>query len=135
MANFKQLDLIENDFKEEFDYIYSISVLHMFVLDEHRDKYFEFIFKHLKKDGKALITVLGNGEEENMSDIHEAFDITERTVQGLNRKVNIVKTSCRVVNWEVLESEIEKSNLKIEKEWLSNDIPGFYNSMCIILRK
>ena len=37
--NFKQLDLIENSLNEKFDFIYSVAVIHMFVLDEHRNKF------------------------------------------------------------------------------------------------
>ena len=46
--NFKQLDLIENSLNEKFDFIYSVAVIHMFVLDEHRNKFYNFIYNHLK---------------------------------------------------------------------------------------
>ena len=107
----------------------------MFVLDEHRIKFFEFIYNHLKKNGKALVTVLGDGIKEKKSDINEAFSITERTVQKTNKKINVTATSCRIVDWNNLESEVLSNKLIIEKKWISNEIPGFSESMCIIIRK
>ena len=41
--HFKQLDLISDKIGEKFDYIYSIAVLHMFVLKEHRNRFLSFI--------------------------------------------------------------------------------------------
>lgn len=41
--HFKQFDIIEDEKKEKFNYIYSIAVLHMFVLKEHRNKFLSFI--------------------------------------------------------------------------------------------
>ena len=44
---FKQFDILEDKLNEKFDFIYSIAVLHMFVLEEHRNKYLNFIKTHL----------------------------------------------------------------------------------------
>ena len=134
-TNFKQLDIFDNSFSNKYDYIYSISVLHMFLLDEHRDKYFEFIFDHLNKNGKALITILGNGTKETTSDIRESFDLSERIIQSIDIKIEVPNTSCRIVNWSTLEKEIKKSRFKIEKKWIENEIPGFQESMCVIVYK
>lgn len=133
--NFKQLDLFDNNLKTKYDFIYSISVLHMFVLDEHRIKFFEFIYNHLKKNGKALVTVLGDGIKEKKSDINEAFLIKERTIQKTNKKINVTSTSCRIVDWNTLEFEVLSNKLTIEKKWISNEIPGFSESMCVIVIK
>lgn len=133
--NFKTLDIFKNKLNTKFDYIYSISVLHMFVLDEHRNNYYKFIYNHLEKNGKALITILGDGIKEKKTDINDAFKIVKRNIQQTNKTIMVTNTSCRIVNWNTLETEINKNNLKIEKKWISNNIPGFNESMCIIISK
>lgn len=85
--NFKQLDLIKDEMSGQFDFIYSVAVLHMFVLEEHRNKFWEFIKKHLNENGRCLICVLGNGEDEKVSDISKAFEKTERIVMSNNKKL------------------------------------------------
>ena len=133
--SFKAFDIFKDKLASNFDYIYSISVLHMFVLDEHRNNYLNFIYNHLNKNGKALITVLGDGIIEKQTDINDAFELTERIIQKTNKKIYVAKTSCRIVNWHTLENEIKRNRLKIEKKWISNNIPGFNNSMCVIVSK
>lgn len=113
--NFKQFDLITDTIDNKFKVIYSIAVLHMFVLDEHRDKFLKFISEHLDKNGKALICILGDGTHEKSSNIDEAFNDVERIVMNNNTKVNIASTSLRIVNWDTLEKEILRNNLVIEK--------------------
>src|SRR5699024_5058738 len=49
--SFKQFDILEDKLNEKFDFIYSIAVLHMFVLEEHRNKYLNFIKTHLNENG------------------------------------------------------------------------------------
>lgn len=105
--NFKQLDLIKDDLNEKFKFIYSIAVLHMFVLDDHRDKFLSFINDHLDKDGIAVICILGDGEKECSSNIEEAFEEVER--------------------------EVSRNNLKIKKKWISKQVPEFNPAMCLII--
>lgn len=131
--NFKQFDLITDKIDDKFKFIYSIAVLHMFVLDEHRNKFLKFISEHLDKNGKALICILGDGIHEKSSNIDEAFTDVERVVMNNNTKVNIASTSLRIVNWESLEKEITRNNLIVEKKWISNTIPEFNSSMCVIV--
>lgn len=133
--NFRQLDLINDKLNKKFDFIYSIAVLHMFVLDEHRNKFMEFVYNHLKKDGICLICVLGDGEKEHVSDIKEAFNNTKRIVMNNNKEIEIATTSCKIVNWCNLEKEIINNNLIVEEKWISKDIPEFQSSMCIIVKK
>ncbi len=130
---FKQFDLLVDKLDYKFDFIYSVAVLHMFVLDEHRQSFFDFIYNHLSENGVALICILGDGVQEYSSDIKEAFVNTKRTVLNNSKEVCIATTSCRIVNWENLMNEIDKSKLKLEKQWISEDIPEFTNSMCIVV--
>lgn len=132
--NFKQFDILEDTLEDKFNYIYSIAVLHMFVLNKDRNKYLEFIYNHLTDNGKCLICVLGDGEKEYISDINDAFINTKRKVLNSNKDIEVVTTSCRIVNWDNLEKEIKNNKLSIEKKWISTSIPDFTSSMCIIVK-
>lgn len=52
-----------------------------------------------------------------------------------NRNLDIATTSCKIVNWKELEKEILENDLLIEKKWISNDIPEFNNSMCVVIKR
>lgn len=133
--NFKQFDVMEDEMPEKFNYIYSIAVLHMFVLTEHRNKFLTFIRKHLEDKGKCLLCVLGDGEKTYSTDIENAFNNTKRTVMNNNTSLDIASTSCKIVDWDTLEKEIQENGLIIERKWISTDIPEFNNSMCVIVSK
>lgn len=132
---FKQFDLIKDEMDSKFDFIYSIAVLHMFVLEEHRNKFLSFVREHLSEEGICLICTLGDGKREHVSDIDEAFRKVKRTVMNNNNELEIAATSCKIVNWKNLEKEIKNNNLSIEEKWISKDIPEFENSMCVIVKK
>ena len=135
IKNFKTLDFLTEELNNKYDYIYSISVLHMLVLKEHRIKYLKFIKDHLKENGKALITVLGDGSFNKCTNIEDAFNIVERKYQNTDEVVNVPETSCNIVGWNTLEEEIKKAGLLLNKKWISKDIPGFNLSMCVIVSK
>ena len=133
--NFKQFDLLTDKVDIKFDFIYSVAVLHMFVLNKHRKKFWQTIFEHLQNNGKALICIMGDGKKEYMSNINEAFENVERIVLNNQSKINVAATSCRIVNWETLEKEISSENLVIEEKWITDDIPEFNPSMCVVVKK
>ena len=132
--SFKQFDILEDKLNKKFDFIYSIAVLHMFVLEEHRNKYLNFIKTHLNENGKALICIMGNGVDEYFSNIEEAFNDTKRIVLNNSSTINVATTSCRVANWSTFENELRSNNLKIIKKWISKKIPEFNNSMCVVVK-
>ena len=68
-SKFMVLDCLSSDLNEKFDFIYSIAVIHMLVLDEDRNGFYQFIHSHLKSDGIALICSMGDGKYEMQSDI------------------------------------------------------------------
>ena len=133
--HFRQFDIIEDEIEEKFNYIYSIAVLHMFVLREHRNKFLSFIKTHLTDNGHCLLCVLGDGKQDYTTNIKEAFKDTKRVVMNNNKKLDIATTSCKIVNWVELEKEILENDLLIEKQWVSNDIPEFNNSMCVVIKR
>lgn len=131
--NFKQFDLLKDLVNEKYDFIYSIAVLHMFVLNKDRNKFLTFIKEHLNKNSKALICILGDGVNEYASNIEDAFVNTKRLVMNNNVDLDVVTTSCGVVNWNTLEKEVTNNGLKIKEKWISTKIPEFNSSMCIIV--
>ena len=132
---FFQLDIFENDFEKKYDLIYSVCVLHMFILEEHREKYYKFIFDHLNKNGKALIIVLGNENFEKETNIEDAFELEDRIIANSDVKVKVPKTSCKILKKDDISREIIKNKFNIEKQWISEDVPGFNSTICTIIKK
>lgn len=81
-----------------------------------------------------FIMCFGDGIESYSSNIEDSFKNVNRTVMNNGTNLNIVATPCRVVSWNELEREIVYNNLKIEKKWISTEIPEFTNSMCVIVK-
>lgn len=133
--NFKQLDLIENSLNEKFDFIYSVAVTHMFVLDEHRNKFYNFIYDHLKDNGIALIISMGDGVLEINSDLEKAFDDTKRVNINTNKEIMVASTSCRVKRIDEMKKEIQLNNLEILEEKIIDDVSSFNKCMLFIVKK
>ena len=133
--SFRQFDLLVDNLNTKYDFIYSVAVMHMFLLEQHRNRYLQFIYRHLKEDGIALICVLGNGKDEYCSSIEDAFKNVKRKVLNNNSDVYIATTSCKIVNWNNFEQELTNNNFVIIKKWLSNEIPEFKDSMCVVIKK
>ena len=132
--NFFVLDILENNHKEKYDFIYSVSTLHMLVLDNDRKAFFDFLYDHLTDNGIAIITSMGDGNfERNNSDITKAFDLSEREFN--NQKIEIASTTCRIVNWNTISKEATNSHLKILEKYTTEEISGFNISMIFILKK
>lgn len=132
---FRQFDVFDGVLKEKFDFIYSIAVIHMFVKDNHRNKFYDFIYNHLKSTGLALIVSMGDGIKEYKSDINKSFDDVERIVVNNEAKINVAATSCKIVNWKTFERELLNNSLEIKKKWISTRIPEFSPSMCVVVCK
>lgn len=58
---FQILNCLHDTLNHQYDFIYAIAVIHMFVLDEDRDSFYMFVKKHLNENGLALICSLGDG--------------------------------------------------------------------------
>ena len=133
--NFKQFDLIVDGCEEMYDFIYSIAVIHMFVLDIHRKKFYDFIYKHLKNDGKCLIIVMGDGKSEYSTDISNAFDNSYRVNINNNKKIMVANTSCRIKNMKNMIKEIEDNKFKIISSEIVSDLPNFSFCECFVVEK
>lgn len=134
-GNFKQLDIFEDSLDDKFKFIYSIAVMHMFVLDIHRNKYLEFIYNHLEDNGLALICVMGDGKKEYASDINDALKNSKRKLLHNNEDIEVATTSCRIVNMDTFKNELTNNGFLIKRMWISEDIPEFDKSMCAIVTK
>ena len=53
--HFSVLDCLSDKVGVKFDFIYAIAVIHMLVLDEDRNGFYQFVYDHLSTKGIALI--------------------------------------------------------------------------------
>lgn len=127
------LDVLDNDMSEKFDFIYSVSTLHMLVKDEDRKKFLDFVYNHLTPNGVAFITIMGDGKFEKKTDYSKAYDVVDRPFG--DRLVKVAETSCRMVSWEHFLKELEDSNLFVLKKYNSTKISGFENSMVVEVKR
>ena len=135
MNNYQVLDILNNNFKEKYDFIYSVACLHMFVLDDDRSSFFKFVYHHLNDNGLALILSMGDGSSESSSEISKSFDTVKRIHQESNMEVNIAATSCRIVSFETLLNEIQKSGFDTIKYGVTSIDNHFDKIMYVLIRK
>ena len=130
---FKQLDCLNDKDNEKYRFIYAIAVIHMLVIDEDRQKFYQFIFKHLQDDGIALICSMGDGEHESQTDINDAFKIVKRNHESGD--IEVAATSCRMVSFKTMEKEIENANLSIIEKGITSSLPDFDSLMFFVVKK
>ena len=131
--NFSVLDCLADNMDELFDFIYGIAVIHMLVLDEDRNTFYQFIHKHLKPEGLALICTMGDGEFEMRSDISQAFELQEK--EHKSGKIMVAGTSCRMVSFKNFEDEIARNGLEIIEKGITSALPNFNNLMFAVVKK
>ena len=136
LSSFKEhffiMDCLSDDIDEKFDFIYSVAVIHMFVPDKDRNGFYQFIRRHLKPDGLALICSMGDGEFEMQSDISKAFEIQERNHES--GKIMVAGTSCRMVSFRTFEQEIKQNNLAIVEKGITSSLPDFDSLMFAVVK-
>ena len=132
-AHFGILDCLNDKHQNKYDFIYSVAVIHMLVLEEDRNLFFRFINEHLTKDGIALICTMGDGMTEMQSDINDAFKLYER--EHKSGKIVVARTSCRMVSFETFESEIKSNNLIVIEKGITSALPDFNSLMFAVVRK
>lgn len=132
-SHFGILDCLNDKHQNKYDFIYSVAVIHMLVLEEDRNLFFRFINEHLTKDGIALICTMGDGMTEMQSDINDAFKLYER--EHKSGKIVVAGTSCRMVSFETFESEIKSNNLIVIEKGITSALPDFDSLMFAVVRK
>ena len=131
--HFAVMDCLSDTLNQTFDFIFAIAVVHMLVLNEDRDGFYQFIHKHLHGNGIALICTMGDGTMEMQSDIHKAFDIQEREHE--TGKVMVAGTSCRMVSFTTFEEELERNQFEILEKGITSALPDFNSLMYVVVRK
>lgn len=130
---FSVLDCLSEELNQKFDFIYGIAIIHMLVLDEERDKFYQFIYNHLNEKGIALICTMGDGEIEVKSDIEKAFELQEREHE--TGKVMVAGTSCRMVSFKTFEKELKRNQFEIIEKGITSALPDFNQLMYVVIRK
>ena len=51
------------------------------------------------------------------------------------KEINVATTSCKMVDWEAFEKEITQNNLIIKNKWISEKIPEFDKTMCVVVSR
>ena len=131
--HFSVLDCLSDNLDETFDFIYGIAVIHMLVLDEDRDAFYQFIYRHLKSSGLALICTMGDGEFEMQSDINKAFELQEREHES--GKMMVAGTSCRMVSFKTFEAELKRNHFEIIEKGITSALPDFNNLMFAVVKR
>lgn len=133
---YKVLDVLKDDKTiDKYGYIYTVACIHMLVLDEDRDKFYQYIYNHLDDKGYSLILSMGNGKDNSKTDIDKAFDNVKRRHQELDEEINIVATSCRIVDFDTIFKEAKRNNLNIIEYGITNIDNHFDKIMYILVRK
>ncbi len=132
-SHFHVLDCLSDKLDTRFDFIFGIAVVHMLVLDEDRNGFYQFIYNHLKPDGIALICTMGDGEFESQSDISQAFTLQERDHES--GKMMVAGTSCRMVSFPTFERELAQNQLDILEKGITSSLPNFNSLMYVVVRK
>lgn len=132
---FFQFDVCEELLPQTFKFIYSVSVIHMLINQEDRNRFLTFIRDHLNEDGYGLILTMGDGEYEVTGDITKAFDKVKRTHQGTGREVAVAATSCRMVSFATFEKEISDNGLCIVQKGITSIVPDFPQIMYALVKR
>ena len=127
------IDACKDKIDKKFDFIYSVSALHMLVLDEGRKAFLDFIKRHLADDGKALILTMGDGAQAFQSDIETAFTNQLRTHSLTGEEFMLAGTSCKVVSFGTLNFELERSGFKVIEQGIINFEPDYPSLMYVVV--
>ena len=128
------LDCLKDKMKEQFDFIYAVSVIHMLVLREDRDRFYGFLRSHLKPDGIGLICSMGDGIVERSSDITNAFETQERIHEPSGKKLQLASTSYRAVSFDTFREEMERNGLVILEMGLTDIQPDYWKIMYAVVK-
>lgn len=132
---FKQFDFFEDTLLEKFDFIYSVAVIHMFMIQKHRDKFYQFIYDHLKDNGFALIIAMGDGKTEYSSSIDEAFLKRMRININTGEKMLVSNTTCMIKKLDDMIKEIRNNNFEIIENGIDYSLDDFSDCMYFVIRK
>ena len=133
--SFQVLNCLVDRLQTNFDFIYSIEVIHMLVKDEDRKAFYEFIYNQLSESGIALICSIGDGIEEWQTDVSKAFQLQKRTHEETGRELCIAGTSCRAVSFDTLTNELRANQFILIERGITSIEPDFPVIMYAIIKK
>ena len=134
-ACYDRLDCVNDVRKDRFDFIYGVSVIHMLVLQEDRDRFYGFFRDHLTDGGIGLICSMGDGTMECSSDISNAFHTQERIHEQSGKKLQLASTSYRAVSFDTFREEIQKNGLEILETGLTDILPDYWKIMYAVVKR
>ena len=132
---FAVLDCVHGSLNKKYDFIYAVAVLHMFVKEEDRNGFYQFIRDHLKAGGTALICTMGDGELERSSDITKAFELQKRVHESSGKTLKIASTSYRAVSFDTFKKELTDNGLRISDYGLTEIEPDYWKMMYAAVQK
>ena len=127
------MDCLNDEHNNTYDFIYGIAIIHMLVEDSDRNRFYKFIYNHLKNSGKALICSMGNGIDEISSDTSEAFELAIRNHESGD--ILVPSTSLRMVSFKTFEKELADNKFTILEKGISSSLPDFNNLMYVVIQK
>ena len=77
---------------------------------------------------------MGDGTVERETDIRIAFDVQNRIHEQTGKVVQIASTSCRMVNFQTFENELERNSLVVIKRGITAIEPDFPEMMFAVVR-
>ena len=131
--HFEVFECLFDKLDKQFDFIYGVAVIHLLVLDEDRDGFYQCIYNHLKPDGVALICTMGDGSFEMQSDISQAFELQERDHES--GKMLVAGTSCRMVSFHTFGEELARNGLQMIENGITSALPDFNSLMYAVVKK
>lgn len=132
---FSQLDCITDRLPAKYDFIYAVAVIHMLVPDNDRDAFYGFMREQLSDCGIGLICSMGDGTEERQTDIQNAFTLQDRIHEPSGTAVRIASTSCRMVSFPSLETELARNGLTLISKGLTSVPPDFPQMMYAVVKR
>lgn len=133
--HFAVMNCITDRMEERFSFIYAVAVIHMLLLDEDRDGFYQFLRHQLTDNGIALICSMGDGHTERSSDISTAFELQERIHEPSGKKMLLAGTSYRGVSMDTFKNEIRRNGLKILESGLTEVEPDYYTMIYAVVKK
>lgn len=129
---FQVLDCLSDSLGQRYDFLYAVAVLHMLVLDEDRERFYQFIADHMKPDGIAFICTMGDGVHSFQTDISEAFTLQERNHES--GKMLVAATSCRMVSFDTFYRELRENGFTVLESGLTAAPPEFDSLLYAVVR-
>lgn len=129
---YRVLDCVRGELAGRWDFIYAVALLHMLTEDADRRALLRFVREHLAPEGIALLCSMGDGETEFCSDPAEAFALRQREHPA--GPVRVAATSCRVVGFQTLETELARAGLSVLERGLTAAPPEFDRLLYVLVR-